>query len=172
MRTILLAAATVLAMTGAARGEVVGAWSVAKLDGLCAAKAAYNDETSLVFGLQPDGFAGITIINKRWRIPEGQYPVKVWVDRAPPQDMTAVAGGQGITVTYAMSESSFNLISKGAKLFVRIGDYDHWFDLKGSAAMMAALVRCAGILAQNANPFAGPVAPPAPAATRNPFQRL
>lgn len=178
MRKILLAACAVLGMTGAARGEVlgtVGAWTVSKSETTCFTHVAYKNGQTLVFGLQADGQAGISVVNRAWSIPSGAYKVKFWVDRTVQTELDASAEGNTVTIPYIISAEAVELLSKGAHLSLMLGNQVYSFDLTGSDSAMTALITCATtkLASSPSNPFAGqpapsaaPVSPPS-----NPFKR-
>jgi hypothetical protein len=178
MKKILLAACAVLAMTGAARGEVLGtagAWTVSKSETTCFTHVAYTNWQTLVFGLQADGQAGITVVNRAWNIPKGSYKVKFWVDRPAQAELDASAEGNTVTVPYIISAEAVDLLSNGASMSLMLGNQVYKFDLTGSGKALGALINCATTQLVNteSNPFAGQSAPPAaPVSTpSNPFRR-
>lgn len=182
MKKLLLAAAAVLAMTGAARGEMkaigqIGIWELrAGRHGdstHCVSVAEYKNETALVFGVNIKGESWLRIVNAAWRIPAGEYRVGLQIDSAAPGIMTGIVAGDGrsIDIPFEMNEGAFNLITKGAQMRLVLGTASYAYNLTSTEQMLPALVRCAGQLEQAANPFAGQPAP-APAATTNPFVRM
>ena len=169
MRKLLMAAAAVLAMTGAARGAQVAGWDVSPGEDICSAERNFGGEYNLIFGMMPNGVSGISILNRKWSIPKGEYPIRVWVDNAAQVDFTATAAGPLLTFQYKLNEASYNLFSRGVKLNIIIGEDHYWFGLSGSASMMDALLKCASGMRKAANPFSDQTAPVSNPS--NPFKR-
>lgn len=176
MRKILLAACAVLALTGAARGELfrdvaaIEGWQVVAGSDHCAAAQDYENSTSLIFGVEMNGAFWVRIYNESWKIPEGQYPLKFSVDKSDAQSWQATGDGKRITIPVIMNEDLYLLLTRGAVMNLTIGGVIHKYALTGTKAMLPALLGCVRDIAKAANPFADQ---PAPVSTSsNPFKVL
>lgn len=184
MRKFLLAACAVLTMTGVARGEEsrkyaqVGAWGIdavkSKPGNFCMSSAYFpHNETTLAFGVGVGGGAVIQIVNQKWSIPEGDYPIRSAIDGSIPANFESTANGASITWKFGLNENNISLLSKGSVLNVYIGGATYQYGLGGTAAMFPELIKCAAKLSADTNPFSGQSAPSAaPVQTpANPFKR-
>jgi hypothetical protein len=184
-RFTTLAAAAALSLgfsAPAAAGEMtpigkVGLWELDADATLCRASLEYEDDAFLIFGINTKGGATVVIANPKWDIPEGTYQVVSWVDRGSPVTFTAKASGRAVIWGYPLNAEQIGILSRGAVLHARIGRAEVHYRLDGSAAMLAALTRCAASRMVEGNPFAG--APSAPAPTdpfaetaSNPYRRM
>jgi hypothetical protein len=120
--------------------------------------------------MRTDGAGRISVMNERWSIPQGEYPVTLSVDRVPPVTFRGEAGDTGrvVSVWWKLTPDEINLVSYGAVLNATVGKAEYQYRLVGSEAMLKALVKCAAERMGAANPYAG-TAPQASAPPANPF---
>lgn len=177
MRKILLAAAAVLALTGAAQGvEIrdyaqVGKWAIETAETYCSATTYFPAvDHHLTFAIGANGKASIVINNPKWNIPEGEYAIRAAVDDKVPANFTANAEKTTVLWDIALGENNIGILSRASTLHVYIGNVDYQYSLAGSAAMLGSLVRCSVELVAGANPFGTPQAAPV-STPSNPFKR-
>lgn len=177
MKKLLMAAAAVLALTGAAHGgelkdyATVGGWGIFSSDEHCAAGGDYQNGTSLIFGVNTDGETWLKVYNAAWKIPAGSYTVAAKIDTVELSDLTfqATEDGHSIVNQFTMGESAYNLITKGNRLSLVIGGATYRYTLKDTSAMLPKLLACISQVARASNPFGGK--PAAPVSTpSNPFR--
>lgn len=130
-----------------------GGWAISTEAGNCHGTMEYANDTALVFSITSDGRAGISVYNPRWNIPKGQYRAWVGVDRNGPGEFEVRADGDLVFMPWQLRSDQIELVARGAVLHVMVGAQSIDYRLEGSAAMLAAVGRCAGTLMNAANPF-------------------
>jgi hypothetical protein len=171
-------------MTGAARGEepklyatTAGDWKIYSYNDQCATADSFKNGTILSFGVNTGGASWIRVMNEKWNIPPGQYPVNGRIDGvdAFTWDFGADEGGKGIVANFEMDQNAFNAFTRGNVLSLKIGRETYGYSLNGTSALFPKLLECIGQVAKAANPFAGQSPaeqPKAPVSTPdNPFRR-
>jgi hypothetical protein len=181
MKKILLAACAVLALTGMARSEeykeyaTVGGWQINRLADRCVGFAGYKNGTALSFGMDVSGNTWLRVVNSKWKIPAGNYVVKVQIDNEELKDMnfSADEGGTDLVSGFVMDQAAYNYLTKGSALSLTFGKTTYNYTLKDSAGMIAKLLECTGQVTKAANPFASQPSPSAaPVSTPdNPFRK-
>jgi hypothetical protein len=179
------AAAFSLGVYGQARADdwtslsKIGHWQIRSAPGVCDASGVFADGTRLEFSINDHQVALISVVDPKWRIPEGIYEIVMQVDRALPQSLKAKGHEAWVMWDIPLTEESINLLSYGRTLRVTLGQEVRSYDLALSEAAWKAVAKCAAPMMAAANPFAG--SPPAaasappPASTdtpSNPFRRL
>jgi hypothetical protein len=151
----------------------VGAWYGAAntshstgLFSFCLVSGVYESGTRLGFALDVSGAFALVLANDRWRLtPDAQYPVQVWVDRTTPTSMTATAlDGGMVHIPLPTTAAAFQLLQRGAVLYVRAAGSLMQYRLDRSSAAIARLRACWGAYSGGSapsNPFesrSGPLA--------------
>jgi hypothetical protein len=150
----------------------IGWWTLAANDGVCRAKAEFDNDTALSVVINHWGALILSVQNPSWRIPEGQYSVVWSIDRAAPMTVTAEAKSNWLYWVIPLNEASVNLMSYGGGLHVTVGRERYSYDLRYSAAVLKKLGECIAPRMQAANPFAGQQSPASSGPASNPFQRM
>jgi hypothetical protein len=179
------AAALFLGVVGPARAAAewtplgkIGHWKIQATEKLCEASGAFRDGNLLEFTIGSSGVAIITVVDPKWRIPEGDYEIVTQVDRAPPQTFTASGKKSWVMWAIPLTEENINLLSYGRTLKVTLGQTVVSYDLALSEAAWKAVAKCAAPKMAASNPFSGTppsASPGTPASTdtpSNPFRRL
>lgn len=176
MRRFLLAAGALLALASPAlAGDArvfgtVGPWTIYQGKTFCTASSDHPNGTFLGFGIDADALAWVRVVNPSWKIPKGDYTVRLQFDsdwmvfQDGSMDLHAFTAGNSIDVYFRMEEGVFTTITKSAVLRVTAGSTDYRYSLRGTSAMMPRLLECIARAARESNPFAGQPA------SANPFQ--
>ncbi|GEO43494.1 hypothetical protein SAE02_76420 [Skermanella aerolata] len=143
-----------------------GGWNISSDGSVCAGSQDFTNDTALTFIISAKGKAVIFIQNNAWNIPKGDYSALVSVDRGNPTVFAGMAEGKVVALPWQLRADQVTMMSSGKLLKITVGTQAYSYMLDGSAAMLAALGRCAGSLMNAANPFAGVAGMPS---SSNPF---
>ena len=178
MRKLLMAAAAVLAMTGAAKSEeaklyatTAGDWKIYTYQDRCTTADTFKNGTVLSFGVDTSGTSWIRVMSAQWNIPHGSYQVEGRIDDASSFSWSFEAdeGGKGIVSNFEMDRAAFDAFTKGSILRLKVGSETYGYSLTGTSALFPKLLECAGQIAKAQNPFSGQTAPVSNPS--NPFRR-
>jgi hypothetical protein len=134
----------------------VGGWKILSLSNTCFGEALFENETRLTHALYPGGKALLFVRKDQWDMPNGPVTVFASIGELPASPLQAKAEGKFLYIPWLINEDEIEFLASGPfVLHLKIDQVDYSYNLRGSAEMMRALLKCRENLDRGANPVTG-----------------